>query len=39
MLRFARFWVAVFEEKIGDVVAHGQAAYAVIVIPGKVNAG
>ena len=38
MLRFARSGVVILEEKIGDVVVHGQVTCALIIVPGKVNA-
>ncbi len=39
MLRFVRFGVVILEEKIVDVVAHGQGTCLLIVVPGKVDAG
>jgi len=37
MLRFARFWVVVFDEEIVDVLFHGEPAYAFVVISCNVD--
>ena len=39
MLRFPGCGVVIFEEKIGDVVAHGQATSSLLVVPCEIDAG